>query len=281
MTIQLTLPTQQSLRLWSIPWCSRHSSKSFCICYDAQSAGGIASGDVFARHHDPLATAVGHVHGLLAALDMLPSFAHVKAHSGDAWNECADCVAKEACRPDGYCTCPDDALPAILRAPELAWLWMLAHRRHGSARLQRSRLLNCLSCPGNPSPPGHECLESQLFGTMKKWQAMLPPCALPHTIPSPCGVQHKWKPWMLACTLRRLLFAASKKPVSTNTPGEALTTTTCSKAQRTKEHGDVRFGFIKPFRQTPLDIGSILLRSSFCNRVLDYWSSQRIWEVHG
>ena len=101
-----------------------------CICYDAQSAGGIADGSMFAQQRDPLAAAIGHVHALLAGLGQDPTFAHVKAHTGDAWNECADCVAKEACRPGGFRTCTNDTLPLILQAPELAWLWMVAKPTH-------------------------------------------------------------------------------------------------------------------------------------------------------
>ena len=81
---------------------------------------------MFAQGHDPLADAVGHLHGLLASLHRLPTFVHVHARTGDSGNECADSVAKEACRSHGFCTHPTDDLPALLRAPELAWLWLLA-----------------------------------------------------------------------------------------------------------------------------------------------------------
>ena len=98
------------------------------ICYDAQSAGGIASGTMFPHSTDALAEAVGHVFGLLHALRVPVSFLHVRAHTGVLWNECADAIAKTACNADGWRTVQQDPLPGLLQGPELAWLWLLAER---------------------------------------------------------------------------------------------------------------------------------------------------------
>ena len=97
-----------------------------CIFFDAQSAGGIASGAMFPATADALAESVGHTYGLLCALQVPVTFQHVRAHTGIVWNDCADAVAKTACGPHGWHSVSDDALPGLLTGHELGWLWTLA-----------------------------------------------------------------------------------------------------------------------------------------------------------
>ena len=105
---------------WKIPTCFRS---------DSRTTLGQASGDIgAAQHEESFKTLRGSFQALEAALGSQGvQYSHVPGHSGEAWNELCDWLAKSERQKSFYCTRPSISMREWCQVIESFWLVLDPH----------------------------------------------------------------------------------------------------------------------------------------------------------